>query len=121
MGNQKKSSFEFHELDLLDGLPASILEDIDTVVHLADVVGGIKYVFDNQLDVFNLNVTIDANTVRAVANSKVKKYIYAATACSFTHQLQNSVDSMPYEKDKFPEDPESPYGWSKLVGELQSI
>lgn len=118
---RKQSSFEFHELDLLDGLPASILENVDTVVHLADVVGGIKYVFDNQFDVFNLNVTIDANTARAVASSKVKKYIYAATACSFPHQLQNSVDSMLYEKDKFPADPESPYGWSKLVGELQSI
>jgi GDP-D-mannose 3', 5'-epimerase len=118
---KKKSSFEFHELDLLDNLPVSILEGVDIVVHLADVVGGIKYVFDNQLDVFNLNVTIDANTVRAVVNSKVKKYIYAATACSFPHQLQNSVDSMLYEKDKFPADPESPYGWSKLVGELQSI
>jgi GDP-D-mannose 3', 5'-epimerase len=118
---RKKSIFEFHELDLLDGLPVSILEGVDTVVHLADVVGGIKYVFDNQFDVFNLNVTIDANTTRAVASSKVKKYIYAATACSFPHQLQNSVDSMLYEKDKFPADPESPYGWSKLVGELQSI
>jgi nucleoside-diphosphate-sugar epimerase len=119
--NKKGVDFEFHEVDLLNGLPASILEGVDTVVHLADVVGGIKYVFDNQLDVFNLNVTIDANTVRAIADSKVKKYIYAATACSFPHQLQNSVDSMLYEKDKFPADPESPYGWSKLVGELQSI
>jgi len=121
LATSKQSSFEFYELDLLDGLPTSILEDIDTVVHLADVVGGIKYVFDNQFDVFNLNVTIDANTVRAVANSKVKKYIYAATACSFPHQLQNNVDSILFENDKFPADPESTYGWSKLVGELQSI
>ena len=55
LATSKNSSFEFYELDLLDGLPASILEDIDTVVHLADVVGGIKYVFKNQFEVFNLN------------------------------------------------------------------
>jgi nucleoside-diphosphate-sugar epimerase len=105
LATSKNSSFEFYELDLLDGLPASILEDIDTVVHLADVVGGIKYVFNNQFDVFNLNVLIDANTVKAVANSKVKKYIYAGTACSFPHQLQNNVDSMLFETEKarFPE------------------
>ena len=121
LATSKQSSFEFYELDLLDGLPTSILKDIDTVVHLADVVCGIKYVFDNQFDVFNLNVTIDANTVRAVAKSKVKKYIYAGTACSFPQQLQNNVDSKLFENDKFPADPESTYGWSKLVGELQSI
>ena len=120
LSESNKVSFEFHELDLINGLPQSLLKGVDTAVHLADVVGGIMYVFDNQLDVFNLSVTIDANVVRAVANSNVKKYIYAGTACSFPQELQNSTDSMLYEKDKFPAHPESAYGWGKLVGELQT-
>jgi len=121
LATQKGTEFEFYELDLLVGLPLEMLTNIDTVVHLADVVGGIKYVFDHEFEVFNSNVIIDANTVRSVASSSVKKYIYAATACSFPHQLQSSVDSVLYEKDKFPAEPESSYGWSKLVGELQSV
>ena len=121
LAKKKNTEFEFIELDLLDGLPLKILANVDTVVHLADVVGGIKYVFDHEFDVFNQNVLIDANTVRSVVNSNVKNYIYAATACSFPHQLQSSVDSVLYEKDKFPAEPESSYGWSKLVGELQTI
>jgi GDP-D-mannose 3', 5'-epimerase len=120
VSEKNKVDFDFHRLDLINGLPANLLKEVDTVVHLADVVGGIMYVFDNQLDVFNLSVSIDANVVRAVNDSNVKKYIYAGTACSFPQQIQNSIDSVLYEKDKYPAHPESAYGWGKLVGELQT-
>lgn len=121
VGVGEQGSFEFHEIDLLQGLPTRLLLGVDVVIHLADVVGGVKYVFEHELEVFNLNVIIDANVVRSVVKSGVSNYIYAATACSFPHFHQNSISSVIYEQDKFPAEPESAYGWSKLVGELQAI
>ena len=45
--------------------------------------------------------------------------IYLGTACSYPQSLQRSVDtSMLSEAAKFPADPESGYGWSKLIGEI---
>lgn len=121
IARKEQSTFNFYEIDLTEGLPIRLLEGVDAVVHLADVVGGVKYVFENEFQVFNLNVIIDANVSQTVVESGIKKYLYAATACSFPHFLQASVDSVIFEKDKFPAEPESAYGWSKLVGELQAI
>ncbi|MDC1522451.1 NAD-dependent epimerase/dehydratase family protein, partial [Planktomarina temperata] len=50
----------------------------------------------------------------------VGRYIYVGTACSFPQELQNSTSSMLREDQKFPANPESAYGWSKLMGELEA-
>jgi GDP-D-mannose 3',5'-epimerase len=43
------------------------------------------------------------------------------TACSFPKELQHGVNSAPLrEVDQFPASPESAYGWSKLMGELDA-
>ena len=106
----------------VSGNPAASFQCISSnpLLPPVDIEPVLESIFDNQLDVFNLSVSIDANVVRAVSNSNVKKYIYAGTACSFPQELQNSTDSILYEKDKFPAHPESGYGWGKLVGELQT-
>ena len=42
--------------------------------------------------------------------------------CSFPKDLQNSVDGNPLEESQqLPADPESAYGWSKLMGELDCL
>ena len=49
-----------------------------------------------------------------------ERFIYLGTACSYPQHLQRSVNaSVLLESDKFPADPESGYGWSKLVGEIE--
>ena len=93
----------------------------DIVIHLADVVAGISYVFDNQSYVFRTNLLINSNLSKAIYESKPKRYIYIGTACSFPKQLQLSVRSRPLvEEDQFPAQPESGYGWSKLMGEIEA-
>ena len=92
----------------------------DIVIHLADVVAGIGYVFENESYVFRTNLLINSNLTKAICESKPNRYIYVGTACSFPKKLQLSVSSKPLvEDDQFPAEPESGYGWSKLMGEIE--
>jgi nucleoside-diphosphate-sugar epimerase len=97
------------------------LNEADILIHLADVVGGVNYVFDNQLAVFNQNLLINTNVINAISmgNHRLKKIIYVGTACSFPKFLQNDVNPWPLvETDLYPAHPESGYGWSKLMGNI---
>lgn len=96
--------------------------DIDCVYHLADIVAGIGYVFSNEGYLFRKNLQINTNVAQVVASMKnIKRYIYVGTACSFPKELQNGVNAKPLnEIDQFPASPESAYGWSKLMGELDA-
>lgn len=98
-----------------------LLEDVDYVVHLADIVAGIGYVFNNQGSLFRQNILINSNTINSVRNSNVKGFLYIGTACSFPETLQNSLDYTPLkEDDLYPAQPESAYGWSKLMGQYET-
>ena len=114
---------DFHQIDL--SIPDSfdhIFKDVDYVYHLADVVAGISYVFNNQGNLFRHNLLINSNVVEAVKRNPVKGYIYVGTACSFPAELQSGVDAAPLkEEDQSPANPESAYGWSKLMGEYEAF
>ena len=114
---------DFHRIDLSDAASAPalarVLRDCDALIHLADIVAGIGYVFNNQYEVFRVNNLINTHTFAAVADSAVKLVLYAGTACSFPKDLQRSLDSVLVEHQLFPAEPESAYGWSKLMGSLE--
>lgn len=96
-----------------------LLEDyeIDTVIHLADIVAGIDYVFANEGMVFHKNLMINSNVIDSVRRSPtVKAFVNVGTACSFPKSLQNSLTSQLHEDQLYPADPETSYGWSKLMG-----
>ena len=114
---------DFYEIDLsVPGALEPLLEGVDYVIHLADIVAGIKYVFNNQGSVFRQNFLINSNVITAVRERKLKGYLYIGTACSFPEHLQTGVDAEPLrEDDQYPAAPESAYGWSKLMGEYESL
>ena len=114
---------KFIEADLsnFDQSWVNELRNCDLIIHLADVVAGICYVFSNESLVFRTNLIINSNVSKAIYNSPPKRYIYIGTACSFPKNLQLSTNSRPLiEEDQFPALPESGYGWSKLMGEIES-
>lgn len=100
-----------------------IIEKNEYIIHLADIVAGIDYVFRNQGDLFRLNNLINTNvfhSVRKAGKEKIKGLIYVGTACSYPLTRQNSLDVIPLKEDElFPAMPESAYGWSKLMGQLE--
>ena len=109
---------DFHEIDLALGVPdPAPFEGTETIVHLADVVAGIGYVFNNQGSLFRQNLLINTHTVELAKKLGVKEYLYAGTACSFPLELQDSFEySLLKEEELYPANPESAYGWSKLMG-----
>lgn len=114
---------DFYNVDLsIPGALDGLLDGIDFVVHLADVVAGIGYVFNNQGSIFRQNILINSNVITSVRNSRIKGYLYVGTACSFPLELQSGVDARPLrEGDQYPANPESAYGWSKLMGEYEAF
>lgn len=114
----------FFNLNLLDpDIADDIISKVDYVIHLADIVAGIDYVFNNQGLIFRQNILINSNvitTVRKYKNS-IKGFIYVGTACSFPLTRQNSLDVIPLrEEELYPALPESAYGWSKLMGQYET-
>lgn len=114
----------FFNIDLSVGNECDrIVFNMDYVIHLADIVAGIDYVFGNQGELFRLNNLINThvfNSVRKAGKDRVKGLIYVGTACSFPLTRQNSLDVVPLkEEELFPAFPESAYGWSKLMGQIE--
>ena len=113
----------FHQTDLAASNDLDrFISGADYVFHLADVVAGVDYVFNNQGSVFRQNLLINSNLITAVRRNPVKGFIYVGTACSFPAELQSGVDARPLkEEDQYPASPESSYGWSKLMGEYEAF
>lgn len=113
----------FYDIDLrIPGSVSHLLDGVDYVYHLADIVAGIGYVFNNQGSLFRDNFLINSNVIDSVRRSSVKGFIYVGTACSFPAQMQTGVDAPPLrEQDQYPANPESAYGWSKLMGEYEAF
>jgi nucleoside-diphosphate-sugar epimerase len=102
----------------------NIIFNVDYVIHLADIVAGIDYVFSNQGELYRMNNLINSNVInscRKAGKERIKGFIYVGTACSFPLTRQNSLDVIPLkEEELFPALPESAYGWSKLVGQIET-
>ena len=98
-----------------------IVREFDKVFHLADVVAGINFVFGNEYFTFSQNVQINSNTLAAAVKNKIPHLIYVGTACSYPDHLTTREGSgqLLREEDAYPANPESAYGWSKLMGEYE--
>ena len=115
-------SSKFHQADLTDYSKClELIRDADFVYHLADVVAGINFVFDNEAFIFRQNLLINTNVISACAVNNIKNYIYVGTACSYPKHLQMQEGIVRLLEDKtYPAEPESSYGWSKLMGEYEA-
>jgi GDP-D-mannose 3',5'-epimerase len=62
---------------------------------------------------------MDANVITASLDTKVKKFIFASTACIYPVSKQLQWNSVLHEDDALnPVEPESGYGWVKLTTEI---
>ena len=109
---------DLREPGVLESLPGTF----DYIVHLADVVAGVDYVFTHQGEIFRNNILINTHVVASVRKLKPRGYLYVGTACSFPQSLQSGPEARPLrEEDQYPADPESAYGWGKLMGEYEAL
>lgn len=113
----------FKKLDLTEyNACLDATNNIDIVLHFADVVAGINYVFKNEFSLYQENILINTNILKASIKNKVKKFMYLGTACSYPEEIQGKLMKTGLrERDVFPANPESSYGWSKLMGEYEIL
>jgi nucleoside-diphosphate-sugar epimerase len=65
-----------------------------------------------------LSIIPDTNTLKAAQMNKVKKFLFASTACVYPSYNQNKPDVQGLiEGTEYPADPEDGYGWEKLFME----
>ena len=112
---------QFYNIDLTDyDNCLKVTKNINLVIHLADIVSGINFVFENEPFVFRQNILINSNILKASIQNHVDKILYVGTACSYPEEKQAHLDPVPFvENDAYPANPESSYGWSKLIGEYE--
>lgn len=97
-----------------------ITENIDEVYQLAADMGGALYIFtgNNDANVMHNSALINLNVVHECVNKKVKKVFYSSSACVYPEYNQMDPNNPKCsEKDAYPAEPDSEYGWEKLFSE----
>jgi len=113
---------EFILGDLTDSniVESVISENIDEVYQLAADMGGALYIFTGQNDanVMYNSALINLNVVHQCVKKKVKKVFYSSSACVYPEYNQMDPNNPKCaEKDAYPAEPDSEYGWEKLFSE----
>lgn len=96
---------------------------IDEVYQLAADMGGAGYVFSgvNDFNIMQHSAMINLNIAEVAGMYQVKKLFYSSSACMYPQEIQIGHEdqwrSGLREKDAYPANPDSEYGWEKLFSE----
>lgn len=92
----------------------SIVSDVDIVIHLAGVVGGIGYNMHNPGSVFYDNAIMGMQIMEAARQKNVEKFVAAGSVCSYP-----KFTPTPFQEstlwDGYPEETNAPYGFAKKM------
>jgi len=96
-----------------------VCKNIDLVIHLAANVGGIGYNKEHPAELFDDNILMGVNMMRAARKQNVKKFVTLGTICAYPKLTQ-----VPFkEKDLwkgYPEETNAPYGLAKKMQLIQA-
>lgn len=113
--NISGNNLEFIEGDIREpGLLDELLKDVEVVFHLAASIGNVKSLSNPQED-SEVNVLGTLNVLEAARKRGVKKIIYSSSAAIFGEPVAIPVG------EEHPQNPDSPYGVSKLAGEKHAL
>ena len=90
------------------------MKNIDGVFHLAALVSVVKSV-DGPFDDCDVNVRGTLNLLDVAVKNGVKKFIYSSSGATYGELRSQIID------ENHPLEPKSPYGVSKLSGELYAL
>ena len=115
---------EFYLIDLSDSHQVKTrmydLEGIDEVYQLAADMGGAEYIFtgENDLDIMTSSLRININIIELVKSLDIPKVFYSSSACVYPERNQLDISEIvTSEESAYPADPDSQYGWEKLMSE----
>lgn len=91
----------------------------DLVIHLASNVGGIGYNQEHPAELFDDNILMGVNALRAALAVGIKKFVAIGTICSYPKYA-----TVPFKEEDlwtgYPEETNAPYGLAKLMLLVQS-
>lgn len=113
-------SFIIGDLRDINVVRSVITENVDELYQLAGDVGGAGYIFtgEHDADVMHNSSQINLNVAKTAVERKVKSLFFSSSACIYP--AENQIDpSNPNceESSAYPANPDSEYGWEKLVSE----
>lgn len=88
--------------------------EMDIVIHLAANVGGIGYNREKPADLYDDNILMGVNMMRAAKVQGVEKFVALGTVCAYP-----KVTEVPFREenlwDGYPEETNAPYGLAKKM------
>jgi UDP-glucose 4-epimerase len=127
IGNLERvmSKIEFRHADLADrDVARDCMADQEIVYHLAAVHGGRGFLSTHPVECLG-NLVLDNLTMEAASAAGVRDFVYTSSASVYPVDLplERWPDGLPEDAaslHEFPgQNPDGPYGWSKLMGEYQ--
>ncbi len=109
-----------NEADLTDYKTClKVCKNIDIVIHLAAKVGGIGFNREFPADLYEDNILMGVNMMKAARLSHVKKFVAIGTICSYP-----KFTPVPFKEESlwqgYPEETNAPYGLAKLMQLVQA-
>jgi len=93
---------------------ASIVQDVDIVIHLAARVGGIGFNQEHPAELFFDNAIMGIQLMEAAHLAGVKKFVAVGTVCAYP-----KYTPVPFREDElwngYPEETNAPYGLAKKM------
>jgi GDP-L-fucose synthase len=109
--NLRISSSRYDDLRKMNNC-LRVTKDIDLVVHLAGMVGGIGFNKSHPGSMFYDNILMGINLIEAARINRVKKFVCIGTVCSYP-----KITPVPFKEeniwDGYPEETNAPYGLAK--------
>lgn len=95
-------------------------ENTDELYQLAGDVGGAGYIFtgEHDADVMHNSAQINLNVAKVAVEKGVKSLFFSSSACIYPAENQTDPNSPNcQENSAYPANPDSEYGWEKLMSE----
>ena len=98
--------------------------DFEYIFQLAADMGGAGFIFtgENDADIMSNSLSINLNVLNSVVKlkeiGKNPRVFYSSSACIYPEELQLDTDDVSLKEDlAYPANPDSEYGWEKLMSE----
>jgi nucleoside-diphosphate-sugar epimerase len=95
-------------------------QNTDELYQLAGDVGGAGYIFtgEHDADVMHNSSQINLNVAKVAVEKGVKALFFSSSACIYPAENQTDPNSPNCEEQSaYPANPDSEYGWEKLISE----